>query len=583
MRVVATAGHVDHGKSTLVRALTQMHPDRLAEEQRRGMSIELGYAWTDLDGVGEVAFVDVPGHERFLATALAGVGPVQIALLVVAADDPWMPQAAEHLSILNLLGVHDGVVAVTRSDLTPAGPAIERTREQLAGTSLEKAPIIAVSAATGDGLSELREALVAVLSAAPQSDPAADVRLWVDRRFHVQGAGTVVTGTLPAGTIRRGDVLTDVEGNLVRVRDLEALGRRRDQVSGTARVALNISGEVDAIGRGSTLLTPDRYAPTTIVDVAVDGPERLPQHLQLHVGSAKVDTRVRPLTGPYARLTLAEYVPLRVGDRAVLRDPGSRHLWGVRVMDPAPPPLHRRGAAGVRAQDLATLDGSLAADLKVRGPARRSLLRRIGLNGPVTEDLLEVDGWLVPDVERRRAELVALAEGGNGLSLTEATRSLDLPDPAITAALVAPPLAYRGGRIRSAAHLPSERAIAAAGWLRSALADSPFAAPTADGLRAAGIDATLAGELHAEGLALRLAPGVLLLPDAPDLAVGVLAELPQPFTTSAARVALATSRRVVLPLLALLDGSGRTARLADDTRRVIRLPSSRQESHEKGP
>ncbi|MGN6161406.1 MAG: GTP-binding protein, partial [Marmoricola sp.] len=197
MHVVATAGHVDHGKSTLVQALTGMQPDRLAEEKRRGLSIELGYAWTELEGVGEVAFVDVPGHERFLATALSGVGPVQVALLVVAADDPWMPQAEEHLRVLSLLGVRRGVVAVTRCDLGDPAAAVVQARQRLAASSLAQAPIVEVSARTGLGMTELRRTLVDVLAETPDPDPEADIRLWVDRHFHVQGAGVVVTGTLP--------------------------------------------------------------------------------------------------------------------------------------------------------------------------------------------------------------------------------------------------------------------------------------------------------------------------------------------------------------------------------------------------
>ncbi len=172
MHVVATAGHVDHGKSTLVDALTQMTSDRLAEERRRGLSIELGYVWTSLPEVGDVAFVDVPGHERFISTMLAGIGPVPAVLLVVAADDPWMPQAAEHLAALDALGVRSGVVAVTRSDLADPAPAMARVSAELAGTSLHGAPVVAVSARTGAGLPELRQALTRMVAGLPEPDPA---------------------------------------------------------------------------------------------------------------------------------------------------------------------------------------------------------------------------------------------------------------------------------------------------------------------------------------------------------------------------------------------------------------------------
>lgn len=570
MHVVATAGHVDHGKSTLVQALTGMQPDRLAEEKRRGLSIELGYAWTELDGVGEVAFVDVPGHERFLATALSGVGPVQVALFVVAADDPWMPQADEHLRVLSLLGVCRGVVAVTRCDLGDPAASVEQAREQLAASSLAGAPIVKVSARTGMGMAELRRTLVRVLGATPGADPEADIRLWVDRRFRVPGAGVVVTGTLPSGTLRLDDVLADIDGRTVRVRGLEALGRRRDTVRGPARVAMNISGPAAArIGRGSALLSPSSFLAATTVDVRLDGREHLPQSVQVHLGSARSDARVRPLAAPYARLLLADPLPLRVGDRAVLRDPGSREMWGARIVDPLPPPLVRRGAAKARAEDLATLDGSLAKDLCLRGPVRRLVLRALGLDGPLPGDALQIGEWLVPGVAERRAQLSAVAARGNGVSLAEATRLLGLPDPAITRALVAEPLTYRQGRIRASGLGPSDRAIDAERWLRAYLADQPYAAPTSDELGAAGIDAALAAELHAEGMALRLAPGVLLLPESPEAAVSVLSGLSQPFTTSAARMALQTSRRVALPLLALLDATGRTVHLSDDTRRVV--------------
>jgi selenocysteine-specific elongation factor len=220
--VVATAGHVDHGKSALVRALTGMEPDRYAEEKRRGMTIDLGFVWTTLDPPARVtggrwrprshlateasvAFVDVPGHERFVSTMLAGVGPVPVVLLVVAADEGWMPQSAEHVDALDALGVLRGVVAISRSDLADPGPARASVQRHLATTSLAGLPIVSVSSVTGAGLDELRAQLSLVLDGLDEPDAAADVRLWVDRSFTVAGAGTVVTGTLPAGTLRVGD------------------------------------------------------------------------------------------------------------------------------------------------------------------------------------------------------------------------------------------------------------------------------------------------------------------------------------------------------------------------------------------
>src|SRR5689334_8005713 len=207
MHVVATAGHVDHGKSTLVRALTGMEPDRWAEERRRGMTIDLGFAWTTLDSGVEVAFVDVPGHERFVTTMLAGLGPVPAVLLAVAADEGWMPQSAEHVDALTALGVRHGLLVVTRSDLMEPELARDEARAHLAGTPLADIPAVCVSARTGQGMDALRAALDGLAAALPVPDPRADVRLWVDRGFTIRGAGTVVTGTLAAGRIRVDDEL----------------------------------------------------------------------------------------------------------------------------------------------------------------------------------------------------------------------------------------------------------------------------------------------------------------------------------------------------------------------------------------
>ncbi|MCE0447971.1 GTP-binding protein [Streptomyces tricolor] len=232
MRVLATAGHVDHGKSALVRALTGMEPDRYEEERRRGLTLDLGFVWTRLGG-DHLAFVDVPGHERFVPTMLAGAGPVPAVLFVVAADQGWQPQSAEHLAVLDALGVRHAVLAVTRSDLADPEPVRADAVERLAGTSLGTVPQVAVSAVTGAGLDELRAALSRLAATLPAPDPDADVRLWLDRAFTVRGHGTVVTGTLGAGTLRVGDRLVTADGSAVlRVRGLQepargADGRRR--------------------------------------------------------------------------------------------------------------------------------------------------------------------------------------------------------------------------------------------------------------------------------------------------------------------------------------------------------------------
>ncbi|MBC7270439.1 MAG: 50S ribosome-binding GTPase, partial [Streptomyces sp.] len=310
MRVLATAGHVDHGKSALVRALTGMEPDRLAEERRRGLTLDLGFVWTGLPPDGQpLAFVDVPGHERFVATMLAGVGPVPAVLFVVAADQGWQRQSQEHLEILHALGVRHAVLAVTRSDLADPAPVRADAAQRLAATSLGAAPCVEVSAVTGQGLGALRAELSRLARALPEPPADADVRLWLDRAFTVRGHGTVVTGTLAAGTLRVGDRLTAGDGTTgLRVRGLQCLNEDRDEVGAVARVAVNVHGAPDGLlTRGQVLLTPGRWLPTAVTDVRVTGTPvaGLPRQATLHLGTAAVPVTVRPLGTDTARLTLA--------------------------------------------------------------------------------------------------------------------------------------------------------------------------------------------------------------------------------------------------------------------------------------
>jgi selenocysteine-specific elongation factor len=580
VHVIATAGHVDHGKSTLVQALTGSNPDRLAEERARGLTIELGYAWTTLDRVGEVAFVDVPGHERFVTTMLSGIGPVPAVLLVVAADDPWMPQASEHLAALDALGVAHGLVAVTRSDLADPAPMVARAHGELAATTLAGSPVVPVSGVTGAGLAELRERLVAMLSALPAPDPTADVRLWLDRSFHVKGAGTVVTGTLSAGCIRVGDVLA-VGDRTVRVRGVQSLGRPVEEARGVARVALNLSGEDRvALDRHSVLTTPSAWHETATLDVRLSGPaSTLPRRPLLHIGAAAVPSYARPLAGDLVRITLERPLPLRVGDRALLRDPGSRVVWGVTVLDPAPPGLARRGAAKARAEELAADDGtpSVESEVRRRGVVHVDLLRRIGVQ--VAASGSPSSPWLVSDEtrDRWRTGMRRLVEQHHadhpldaGVPLPALAERLGAPDADLLAPLVEPPLALVDGRVSVAGRSTLPPKVAAAVTeLRSELADAPFAAPTADRLRAVGLTPQAVAAAAKAGELLHLGEGIVLLPDADHEALELLRELPQPFTTSEARSRLGTSRRVALPLLQHLDRRRLTRRLPDDRRTVI--------------
>ncbi|QLQ35959.1 selenocysteine-specific translation elongation factor [Micromonospora robiginosa] len=586
MWVVATAGHVDHGKSTLVRALTGMEPDRWAEERRRGMTIDLGFAWTTLPSGGTLAFVDVPGHERFVPNMLAGVGPVPAALIVVGADEGWMPQSAEHLAALDALGVSYGLLAVTRADLADPTPAMARARREIAATSLGEVEAVAVSAVTGAGLPELRAALDRLVARLP--DPALDapVRLWVDRAFTVRGSGTVVTGTLGGGRLRVGDALELADtGEPVRVRGLHALGEARAEVDAVARVAVNLRGlPRDRVGRGDALLRPGRFGRTDLLDVRLTGDPAadLPATLMLHVGSAAVPARVRPLGVDTVRLRLARPLPLLIGDRALLRDPGRRHVaGGVTVLDVDPPPLRRRGAAAARADVLAGMDGrpDPAGELRRRRLVRAGQLTRMGVPPtatPVAGDwLADPEHWR--ELGRRLTEEVTRHAAAHplaaGVPVDALRHRLGLPDRALVTALLRPPLRLRDGLVTaaSAPTLPDPVARAVE-RVRSEYGDRPFQAPETHHLAGLGLGPKEIGAAVRAGALLRLAENVVLLPGAPDDAVRVLAGLPQPFTLSAARQALGTTRRVAVPLLELLDRRGVTRRLPDDAREVVRPP-----------
>ncbi|GMA19154.1 selenocysteine-specific translation elongation factor [Arsenicicoccus piscis] len=255
MLVVATAGHVDHGKSLLVRALTGMEPDRWAEERRRGMTIDLGYAWTRLPSGEQLAFVDVPGHQRFIGNMLAGVGPVPAVLLVVAADEGWRAQTQEHVAAANALGIEHGLVVVTRSDLADPAPTLADVRSRLADTSLKSLDAVCVSALTGEGMDELREALEGLIRSVPRPTTEGRVRLWIDRVFSVRGAGTVVTGTLASGTLQVGDEL-EVDRRLLRVKGIQSLGVEEEFVAAPARVAVNLRGSSSTTSRAGPRCCP---------------------------------------------------------------------------------------------------------------------------------------------------------------------------------------------------------------------------------------------------------------------------------------------------------------------------------------
>jgi selenocysteine-specific elongation factor len=595
MYVVATAGHVDHGKSTLVRALTGMEPDRWAEERRRGMTIDLGYAWTRLPSGADLAFVDVPGHERFIGNMLAGVGPAPAVLFVVAADGGWNRQSSEHLAAIDALGIEHGLLAVTRSDLADPSAATAEARERLARSSLGTVESVAVSGATGFGLPLLRDALQRMVERLPPPETQDRLRLWVDRVFTIRGSGTVVTGTLGSGRVAVGDqlVLSSSGGpRRVTVRGLETLRRSVAEVDAVARVAVNLRGlSVADAGRGDALLSVAGWRLADQLDVRLDGAAAdRPEQLVLHAGTAAVPVRLRPLGGSVARLRLSRPLPVQVGDRAILRDPGRRTIVaGVRVLDAAPPALSRRGAAARRAAvlDRAADAPDIAGEVLRRGSVRREELAALGVlpAGPVAwpDELREVLGWVVsvPQWAAWGEQLAGAVDAYAvahplvvGMPLEAARRAAGLPELGLVAAVAADAgLELSHGRVaRPGVRRNLTGAESALASLESEWADAPFVAPEADRLRDLGLGPRPIAALVAEGRLLRLRDDVLLSPRAPALAMRVLVELPQPFTVSEARQAWGTTRRVAVPLLEYVDARGWTVRVDDRLRRVAGRP-----------
>jgi len=590
MYVIATAGHVDHGKTTLIRALTGMEADRWAEEKRRGMTIDLGYAWTTLDSGRQVAFVDVPGHQRFITNMLAGVGPVPAVLFVVAADEGWSAQSTEHLDALNALGVRHGVLAISRADLGDAELAEAEARDYLAGSPLETMEAVAVSPVTGTGIDRLRGALDRLAGVLPDRVDG-PTRLWVDRVFTIRGAGTVVTGTLASGRMQLDDQLeVRPAGTLVRIRGLQSTKTAVSDINAVARVAVNLRGvKTTEVRRGDALTAVGGWADVTIIDVRLTRTEPLPRELMLHVGSAAVPVRTRRLGDEAARLTLAAPLPLHVGDRGLVRDPGAgRVLAGVVVLDPMPPPLRRRGAARLRAAELAGVGDrpDLAGEVRRRGAVRRSALVAAGVPAGDASDLpsvVAVGGWLV-DQDRWQSwhgQLEAAVSSWGaahpmlpGMPRPSAAAALGLPDEAMVDVLARdlPGLVIDGSGVHrrdAAPTLPPEieREL---GALVERLADAPFDAPDATELAAAGLSERYLALAVRDGRLVRVTAGIYLRPQAVDEAVSRLAALEQPFTLSQARIALGTTRRIAVPLMELLDRTRRTTRV-DNDRRAVRL------------
>jgi selenocysteine-specific elongation factor len=460
-QVIGTAGHVDHGKSALIQALTGIDPDRLAEEKARGLTIDLGFAWTTLPSGREVGFVDVPGHERFVHNMLAGVGGIGCALFVVDATEGWRPQSAEHLAILDLLGVPAGVVALTKVDLVDAATrdrVAAEVGERLLGTTLDGAEVVATSAPSRVGVAELAAALDAALDRLGEPPDRGRPRLPVDRVFTVRGSGTVVTGTLSGGSLRaEGEAELLPGGRRVRLRGLQGHGRPLAEATPARRVAVNLAGvATDEVARGDVLVLPGQWAATGVADVRLrclagaPGPLRPRGAYLVYAGAAESAARLQPLDATevapggdaLVRLHLERPLVLDVFEPLVLRDSGrDETVGGGIVLDPFPPGVVRGVAARVRrteeleAREAAGRAGLLERVLAERGVVPLADLPRLAAIAPDRLPALPTPGRSEPGagapgvVRSRTLGWARTAWEGAEAAVLEAVRRRHRSDP----------------------------------------------------------------------------------------------------------------------------------------------------------
>ncbi len=621
--ILATAGHVDHGKSALIKALTGTDPDRLPEEQARGITIDLGFAHLELGDPSDPAssiilgIVDVPGHEDFVKNMVAGVGSIDLALLVVAADDSWMPQTEEHLQILSYLGVNRAVVALTKIDLAQDEQAASAAiRERLAATPFAAAPIVPTSVITNRGLDDLKAALARVLAdAAPPAD-IGKPRLPVDRVFKLQGIGTVVTGTLSGGTLRRAqNVAIQPAGKSARVRNIQSHGRDVEASGPGTRTALNLSLDaVEDIHRGDVVTLADFGGPSSVLDTLMEISPRATHaiksgaRVQAHHGSGTVaarvafreDTDLAAGERAVAQLRLEAPAFVFAGDRFILRDWAERiTLGGGIVLDPDGNRKAFRTAARVKflatraasPQDVpAFVVSQVVYDGATRAPQLllRSRFSAAAISEAVSrlakEGALVAAGEFIIDAARWKALLRRAADTidarhrahpeESGLPLNDLRAALqdDLPAAEIFEAIVAD-LSSRdfvrsGAAIRRGSHRPAlTPQLGAAGEkIRALIAAKPLDPPSRKDLAPDPASQQALRFLIQSGELVEINVEIVMSAEAVKQATAMIRDFIRkhgPATTSDLRQMLGNSRRVAIPLLERLDRDGVTLRQGD--------------------
>jgi selenocysteine-specific elongation factor len=521
---VGTAGHIDHGKTALVEALTGKNTDRLPEEYERGISIDLGYAPLELPDGTSLSVVDVPGHERFVRTMVAGASGIDLFLLVIDAGEGARPQTHEHLTILHLLGIEHGVVALTKID------AVDEDALALAQVEAEElvpgAPVVATSARTGAGLDELRAALAEVAGRAARHDADGPARLHVDRSFTLRGIGTVATGTLWSGTIGEGDELrVEPSGRSVRVRSVQVHNRPVERAEAGQRVAVSLPGvERQELRRGDVLVTPGSVLASFRLDVALEPLGELPPRVVLHHGTAETAARVACVGDRFAQLRLSRPVVAARGDRVVLR--AGTTVGGGVVLDPNPP----------RHSDLARFEALGRGETLVHAP-------------------VQVDGewrWSQEWLDELRAELDRALDSADPLDP-------GVPVPAAAWARAVVPqlgLELRGAKLyRPGATAELGERADAAEALAAELGVEPIRVE----------DPALGRYLEEQGRLVRVGDGFAISPAAYEQARGVLAD---GITLARFRDALGVGRKTAQLYLERFDADGVTRRVGDA--RVLR-------------
>ena len=617
--IIATAGHVDHGKSALVKALTGTDPDRLPEEKRRQITIDLGFAELSLAAPNgdkiQAGIVDVPGHEDFVRNMIAGVGSIDLALFVVAANDGWMPQSEEHLQILNYLSVQRAVIALTKSDLGGIDFVTDQIREQLTGTTFADSPIVPTSVRTGTGIEKLANTLATELA---RMEPQRDIckpRLFIDRVFTLRGIGTVVTGTLTGGSLRRGQEIVVYPISLeTRIRSIQSHRHELEVAQPGMRTAINLPDlRIDQIKRGDVVTLPGQGAPTSTLVVLVQKPSRLKRDktvahplkngssIYVHHGASRVAARIRfredgPLNvgkAKIARLKLASPIFAFIGDRFVVRDPAQQHtIAGGIVLDPDG---DDKSVASSIALD--NVDSLVRATVARQGFARREILlskSRFSAD-EISEALinLEQNGEVIVCQHiaagcefwrKLRARAMGLIDAAHketperaGLDLSELRSAMRIQEPELLESLVADlcggDFVRNGSAIARTSYRPTLplHAQPVEKRIRGALAEQPFDPPSRKAIESDPQARQVVRFLIENGDVTVLALDVVLLRESFERMKSQVTEFISkngPATVSQLRQALGSSRRVMVPLLERLDRDGVTRRAGD--KRVLR-------------